>query len=150
MKGKVIDSILIFLMVTMFSMVAMVFSFRVAEAAQVQGAGTKIPPEALMTVPPGVKNRKSPVPFPHAKHKDMDCTVCHHNAYETLLMSKCSAEGCHSNTKVREGLNHTLPLSTTYLSRVIGAAWTVIRRGEKGQLAARVVISKDKPARKRA
>lgn len=96
MKGKVMDSILIFLMVTM------VFSFPVAEAGQVQG--TKIPPEAIMTVPPGVKNRKSSVPFPHAKHKDMDCTFCHHNAYETLLMSKCSAEGCHSNTTKREGV----------------------------------------------
>jgi len=104
MKGKVIDSILIFLMVTMFSMVAMVFRFQIAEAGQVQGAGTKIPREALMTVPPGVKNRKAPVPFPHAKHKEMDCTFCHHNAYETLLMSKCSAEGCHSNTKQREGV----------------------------------------------
>jgi len=99
MKGKVMNSVLMFLII------ALVFSFPVAEAGSRRGqdAGTKIPEEALMTVPPGVRNRKAPVPFPHAKHKGIDCTVCHHNAYETLLMSKCSSEGCHSDTTKREG-----------------------------------------------
>ena len=100
MKREVMNSMLIFLIV------ALVCSFPVVEASAAQGggAGTRIPVEALMTVPPGVRNRKAPVPFPHAKHKTVDCTVCHHNAYETLLMSKCSAEGCHSNTGKREGV----------------------------------------------
>ncbi len=100
MKEIVMDSMLIFLVI------ALVFSFPVAEAGSGKGkksAGTEIPREALMTVPPGVKNRKSSVPFPHANHKPIECTYCHHTAYETLSMSKCSSDGCHSNTTERKG-----------------------------------------------
>ncbi|MEW6379603.1 MAG: cytochrome c3 family protein [bacterium] len=85
--------------------VALIFSLSMitAGSAQSPSSGTRIPPEVIMKVPEGVKNRKAPVPFPHAKHKDFDCTLCHHNAYETLVMNKCSANGCHSNAQKREG-----------------------------------------------
>jgi len=86
----------------MFLTGALIF-FPAAGSTQSQSTGTKIPTEVVMKVPSGVKNRKAPVYFPHAPHRDFDCTLCHHNAYETLVMNKCSTEGCHSNTQKREG-----------------------------------------------
>lgn len=70
-----------------------------------RSSGTIIPQEIVMKVPPGSRNKKMPVPFHHASHKPIECTVCHHTAYDTLAMSSCSLEGCHSSTEIRDGVN---------------------------------------------
>ncbi len=66
--------------------------------------GTIIPHEVIMRVPEGQKQKKFSVIFHHASHKNIECTVCHHNAYDTLMVSSCSLESCHFNTKVRDGI----------------------------------------------
>ncbi|MEW5800901.1 MAG: cytochrome c3 family protein [bacterium] len=101
MKRKMTGNILIFLIIVLVS--GFPVAVGAASAQRRNATGTRIPTEVVMTVPEGEKNKKFAVPFPHAKHKGIDCTVCHHNAYETLIMNKCSAEGCHFNTRQREG-----------------------------------------------
>ena len=63
----------------------------------------KIPEEILVYIPEGTKKTKDQVIFPHKGHKTIDCTVCHHKAYESMAIKDCSVPGCHNNTKVRTG-----------------------------------------------
>lgn len=63
----------------------------------------EIPEEILVYIPEGTKKTKEEVIFPHKGHKTVDCTVCHHKAYETMAIKDCSVPGCHNNTAVRSG-----------------------------------------------
>ncbi|MGA1826456.1 MAG: cytochrome c3 family protein [bacterium] len=72
--------------------------------AQDKCQGTIIPHEVIMGVPKGQKQKKFSVPFHHASHKNTECMLCHHTAYDTLTISSCSVKDCHFNTKVREGV----------------------------------------------
>ncbi|MGA1875632.1 MAG: cytochrome c3 family protein [bacterium] len=92
-------------MATTWLVVIMVPGITGAQSDPVQNKvkGTEIPEIVVMKPPAGAHQRKFSVPFPHASHEGIDCTFCHHTAYEALVMSSCSAEGCHADTQKRKG-----------------------------------------------
>lgn len=63
----------------------------------------EIPEKILLNIPEGTKTTKEHVIFFHKGHKTIDCTVCHHKAYEVMAIKDCSVSGCHFNTKVKTG-----------------------------------------------
>lgn len=55
------------------------------------------PPEGPIAIKPpaGAVLKKSVVQFPHAKHGELDCTVCHHTLASQPKTYTCSAPACH-------------------------------------------------------
>lgn len=60
-------------------------------------AATKAPADMVLKAPEGMKMKKSPVAFPHAKHEEMlkDCKACHHTYEGSGDVKSCAYEGCH-------------------------------------------------------
>jgi hypothetical protein len=70
-------------------------------------------PDTLTIKPPeGVRARKSPVEFSHVKHKDLDCTKCHHmwDGKSEAEIQPCTDSGCHDvfkpNPKERRSIKY--------------------------------------------
>ena len=52
--------------------------------------------------PEGVESKRSPVEFPHARHFETECSVCHHKWQRTEQIKGCTTSGCHDQIKAPE------------------------------------------------
>lgn len=70
-------------------------------------AATKAPAEMTLKAPEGMKAKKTPVAFPHAKHEAMykDCKTCHHKYSGSGDVQGCAAEGCHTSPSKKDELS---------------------------------------------
>ncbi|WP_462324565.1 cytochrome c3 family protein [Desulfoplanes sp.] len=80
------------LLVSLFSL-AMICMFAVPSVFAVDAPAG----EMLIKAPEGAKTRKSPAPFSHEKHAELDCTACHHTWDGNGPIKKCTDSGCHDS-----------------------------------------------------
>jgi hypothetical protein len=82
-------------------MVAMGFSIEVAgESAEDQMC---VPMGEITIRPPaGLEPTKSVVQFPHSRHFDTECKVCHHKWEGQERIQSCRAPGCHDQISTPE------------------------------------------------
>ncbi len=52
-------------------------------------------PSRNITVPAGAKLMRPAVVFPHAAHKAVECSTCHHTGYVDGKSLACASAGCH-------------------------------------------------------
>jgi hypothetical protein len=54
----------------------------------------------VLKAPEDVESKRSPVEFPHTKHFDTSCVVCHHTWGLTEPIVGCTTSGCHDLTEL--------------------------------------------------
>ncbi|MFC1835268.1 cytochrome c3 family protein [Thermodesulfobacteriota bacterium] len=82
---------------------ALVLGIVVAFAGAIAYAAKEMPkkPIVIDTKDVFTKKKKSPVVFPHAKHKPLKCQQCHHTWKEGEDVKKCGQ--CHKLKKTKDG-----------------------------------------------
>ena len=62
-----------------------------------------MPLENIILKPPeGVVAKRAYVDFPHSRHFDLNCEVCHHEWYGIDDVQNCTTSGCHDMTEPDE------------------------------------------------
>lgn len=126
-----------FLIIIFFPLLVSYIAFAETTSTQTkEKIVVEIPDKILLAVPEGKKATKSPVFFLHSKHTTIDCTTCHHNAYEILAIKSCLVESCHFNTDVKKGTESFYAAfhskSDKYNISCLDCHWSLKKEGKKG------------------